>query len=119
MTILEFANEELILASFTPFTKAGPYKEYGPVFILANASDEPVNRDALPPAGLPTNYLRDQFAVRAYSANEAILDAALVRAPDLAETVDRFFSSPETAFVHVRFPTYGCFACRIDRSSHA
>ena len=29
------AGERLILASFTPFTKAGPYKEYGPIFILA------------------------------------------------------------------------------------
>jgi Protein of unknown function (DUF1203) len=22
---------------------------------------------------------------------------------------------PEVAFLHVRFPAYGCFACRIDR----
>jgi hypothetical protein len=109
-------GEELILASFTPFTKAGPYKEYGPIFILANASDEEVHRDALPPAGLPTNYLREQFVIRAYSAAEEIVDAALVNAPALAATVDRLFSSSDAAFLHVRFPTYGCFACRIDRA---
>ncbi|PYQ31738.1 MAG: DUF1203 domain-containing protein [Acidobacteria bacterium] len=109
-------GEELILASFTPFTIAGPYKEFGPVFVLANASDEGVNRDALPPAGAPSNYLREQFTVRAYSASEEIIDAALIRADDLSETVNRFFSSDDTAFVHVRFPTYGCFACRIDRA---
>ena len=109
-------GEDLILASFTPFTVAGPYKEFGPIFVLANASDEAVRREALPPAGSPANYLREQFAVRAYSAAEEIIDAAFIRADDLSATVDRLFNSGETAFLHVRFPSYGCFACRIDRS---
>ncbi len=115
--VLRRANvgEELILASFTPFNKPGPYKEYGPIFVLAHAGDEPVRRDTLPPAGSPANYLREQFVIRAYSWEEEIIDAALVNAPALAETVDRFFESLDTAFLHVRFPTYGCFACRIDR----
>ena len=109
-------GEELILASFTPFTKPGPYKEYGPVFVLANANGEAPARDALPRAGGDTDYLRSQFVVRAYSEREEIRDAALVRAADLETTVSRFFESDETAFLHVRFPTYGCFALRVDRA---
>ena len=110
------AGEELILASFTPFTKTGPYKEYGPIFVLAQPSGDAPRRDELPQAGAPTDYLREQFVVRAYSANEEIVDAALVKAPALAETVERFMESQTTAFLHVRFPTYGCFALRIDRA---
>lgn len=110
------AGEELILASFTPFSKAGPYKEYGPIFVLARGGDDPVRRDALPRAGGPEDYLREQFVVRAYSAAQEIRDAALVKASDLTTTVERFFGSEETAFLHVRFPTYGCFALRIDRA---
>jgi len=79
-------GERLILSGFTPFSRRGPYREYGPIF------------------------------VRAYSALEEILDAELVEVPEFAATVERFFRRPETAFLHVRFPTYGCFACRIDRS---
>ena len=109
------AGEELILASFTPFSKPGPYKEYGPIFILAQPSDEIAQRDELPSAGAATDYLREQFVIRAYSEAEEISDAALVGAPDLAATVERFFESEDTAFLHVRFPTYGCFALRIDR----
>jgi len=109
------AGEELILASFTPFSKPGPYKEYGPIFVLAQPGTEIPRRDELPPAGAPSDYLREQFVIRAYSDAEEILDAALVRAPDLAATVERFFDSEDTAFLHVRFPTYGCFALRIDR----
>jgi len=109
------AREELILASFTPFTKSGPYKEYGPIFVLANASDEPVDREELPIAGSPTDYLREQFVVRAYTSSEEIRDAALIPAGDFGSTVARLLDSADTAFLHVRFPTYGCFALRIDR----
>jgi len=110
------AGEELILASFTPFSRPGPYKEYGPVFVLARPDAEAARRDELPRAGASTDYLREQFVIRAYSAAEEILDAALVKAPELAATVERFFASEETAFLHVRFPTYGCFALRVDRT---
>src|SRR6185369_17530530 len=68
-------GEELILASFSPFTQNGPYKEFGPVFVLANASDENVDRHALP---VERGYLRERFVLRAYSRDESILDAELL-----------------------------------------
>jgi hypothetical protein len=105
-------NERLILASFTPFSKPGPYKEYGPVFILADGSDEEARRDAMPLDG----YLRERFVIRAYSDAEEILDAELVTPDEAAPTIARFFDRADTAFLHVRFPTYGCFAMRIDRA---
>lgn len=101
-------GEPLILASFSPFSKPGPYHEYGPVFILANADAEPLQ--------LRDGYLREQFVIRAYSKNEEILDAAMTQSDEIGDTIDRFFDSPATAFLHVRFPTYGCFAMRIDRA---
>src|SRR4051812_22694522 len=55
-------GEELLLASFSPFEKAGPYKEYGPIFVLANESAEPVKRDAIE-IGSADDYLRSQFAI--------------------------------------------------------
>lgn len=105
-------GEELILASYSPFAKEGPYHEYGPVFVLAHASEEDVPRDALP---IAAGYLRDQFVLRAYSHAEEIHDAALLGPNDASETLARFLENPEVAFVHARFPVYGCFACRIDR----
>ena len=108
-------GEQLILASFTPFTKPGPYHEYGPVFVLAEDSGEPVLRDTLPIAGSPNDYLREQFAVRAYSEDEEIVDAALIEAREFSTTIARFFRSADVAFLHVRYPAYGCFSCRIDR----
>src|SRR5216684_5744390 len=108
-------GEKLILASFTPFTKPGPYHEYGPVFVLAEESGEPVLRDRVPAVGSPNDYLREQFVVRAYSDAEEIVDAALIGAGDFNATIERFLRSDNVAFLHLRYPTYGCFSCRIDR----
>lgn len=109
-------GERLILASFSPFALPGPFHEFGPIYVLESASREPVDRHRLPQAGSASDYLRDQFVIRAYSAEEEILDAALTPAREFAATVDRFLDRPSTAFLHVRFPTYGCFALRIDRA---
>ena len=106
------AGEQLILASFTPFTKPGPYKEYGPIFVLADPDGDGAHRDALPLDG----YLREQFVIRAYSDAEEIVDAALVTPGEASSTVERFLGRDDTAFLHVRFPTYGCFALRVDRA---
>jgi hypothetical protein len=109
-------GEELILASFSPFVKTGPYKEYGPIFILANDTRAAATPDFLPIGG-DGDYLRSQFVIRAYSEEESILDAALVSSGGAQSVVDAFLARPETAFLHVRFPTYGCFAARVDRGA--
>jgi antitoxin (DNA-binding transcriptional repressor) of toxin-antitoxin stability system len=109
------AGEELILASYSPFAKVGPYREYGPIFVLANESAEEVDR-ATVVAGGEGDYLRAQFVIRAYSAEEAILDAALTDAAGAQSVVERFFAREDVAFLHARFPTYGCFAARFDRA---
>lgn len=108
-------GEELILASYSPFAKPGPYHEYGPVYILANPSDEPVSRDAFPRAG-GQNYLRDAFVIRAYNENEEIVDAEMSSPAKAEQTIERLLARDDAAFLHVRFPVYGCFAFRIDRA---
>ncbi len=110
-------GEELILASFSPFARSGPYKEFGPVFVLANASGETVRRDALLPVSSDTStYFRQQFVLRAYDRDGAIFDAALVERETATDVLERFLALDEIDFVDARFPTYGCFACRITRA---
>ena len=108
------AGEALILASFSPFSRPGPYKEYGPIFVLAEEAHDAPDRAALR-AGADDDYLRAQFVIRAYSEEEEILDAALTGPDDAQQVIDRFFAREDVAFLHARFPTYGCFACRLDR----
>jgi hypothetical protein len=106
-------GEELILASYCPFEMAGPYKEYGPVFIQAEATNEifPSHLTEL----VKAEYLGQQFVLRAYSIEERIVDACMTSPVQCEMEVRRLFEREDVQFILVRFPTYGCYACRIER----
>ncbi len=110
-------GEELILASYCPFTVAGPYKEYGPVFLLASPSEEFVDYRTLPlPKGSPTDYLRDQpFVLRAYSKTENIVAAEIVEPSSAHSVLRSMFESSQAEFVLARYAAYGCYGFRIER----
>jgi hypothetical protein len=113
------AGEELILASYCPFEIAGPYKEYGPIFIRAD-EHEYQNTQVRPqhlPGLIAQHYLGQQFVLRAYSAQERIVDACLTTSLQCEKDLQSLLAKQEVEFVLVRFPTYGCYACRIERVS--
>jgi len=110
-------GEQLILASYCPFTRTGPYREYGPVFLLADKTEERIDLTTLPVSAAAGSvpYLREQFVLRAYNELEEIA-AARLASPETAELViSEMFSGDQVSFIHARFPTYGCYALRINR----
>jgi hypothetical protein len=66
-------GEDIILASYCPFELAGPYKEYGPIFVLATHREAPCALHALP-IGDGNAYFKRPFVLRAYSRAERIVD---------------------------------------------
>ncbi len=107
------AGEELILASYCPFSVAGPYREYGPVFILANPEPAGATPCRLPVDGAPP-YLGASFVLRAYSREERIVDAVITTPHAAALELQRLLARQDTSFVLARFPAYGCYALRIE-----
>ncbi len=107
-------GEAIALASFSPHTLNSPYKEYGPIYIRATASDESVPLDSLP-ASTSRDYLRQTFVLRAYSQSERIINSVLTTEHDAEKIIADFFEIPEVAFILARFGAYGCYACRIER----
>jgi len=106
-------GEAILLTSYCPFTIAGPYKEYGPVFV--SASPQPAPRlDTLPFDG-EQPYLGASFVLRAYSADERIVDATLSSTSSAAPDLNTFLARDDVAFVLARFAAYGCYALRIER----
>lgn len=106
-------GERILLASYCPFSVAGPYKEYGPVFIAADPQPLPL-LDTLPTGG-DRPYLGASFVLRAYSGDERIVDARLSKPESGTSDLQELFSNRETQFVLARFTTYGCYALRFDR----
>ncbi len=109
-------NEKLILASYCPFTKSSPYKEYGPVFVLEKSNNEKFEESKLPlPTGSEQDYLGHTFVLKAYNKDERILDAKLTN-PDEAELVlKEFFADENVSFVLARYAAYGCYSFRVER----
>jgi hypothetical protein len=106
-------GEAILLASYCPFVKAGPYKEYGPVFVSATGH-ETAHLDALPLTG-ESPYLGTCFVLRAYTWEERIADAVLSSPHDARNDLNRLFARDEVAFVVARYAAYGCFALRLER----
>jgi hypothetical protein len=106
-------GEAILLASYCPFTVAGPYREYGPVFVSSAGGESPA-LDRLPLQG-ERPYLGASFVLRAYSQEERIVDARVSSPQAAAADLDGFFARSEVAFVLARFTAYGCYALRMER----
>lgn len=107
-------GEEIILASYCPFKISGPYKEYGPVFILATETEESVDLFSLPMTG-EGRYFSTVFVLKGYSSDERIVDSVLTSLEDAEDKLDKLFMQSDVDFVLTRFGAYGCYGCRIDR----
>ena len=107
----------MILASYWPFTKPGPYKEYGAIYILANQSDEIVLYEKLPLSGNKDSaYLGVSFVLRAYKRNEFIFDAHIVTPESADAAIRKLFAYDEVDFIIARYTAYGCYSFRLDRN---
>ena len=106
-------GEALILASYCPFSRPGPYREYGAVFVRQAADGE----DEHPwSTGNQGDYLsaNKPVVLRAYDAQEHISAATLVMPDQIDAGLKDYFAREETRFVLLRFPAYGCYALRFD-----
>ncbi|MES3023210.1 MAG: DUF1203 domain-containing protein [Pseudomonadota bacterium] len=108
-------GEKLLLASYCPFESAGPYREYGPIFILAHESAETVDLRRMPSSG-ELAYFKSDFVLRAYGDSERIVDAAITTPAAAAAQLHAFFARTEVRFVLGRFAAYGCYGCRFERA---
>ncbi|WP_261841293.1 DUF1203 domain-containing protein [Aliamphritea ceti] len=109
-------GEQIILASYCPFSQPGPYKEYGPVFILAEQSDENFDTSKLPfPTETNASYLGETFVLKTYCKNERIIDAKLATPSNAEAVLAKLFSDNKVAFAIARYAAFGCYSLRLEK----
>jgi len=107
-------GEELILASYCAFELSGPYKEYGPIFILAKDSLETVDYSKLPLSKYEGfDYLPKTFVLKAYNIQEQIIKAEVTDEKKSTQLLYEYLQNDETSFVLARYAAYGCFSLKI------
>lgn len=108
-------GEAILLASYCPFELASPYKEFGPVFVMADPTPNTTPPDSLA-ALMACGYLGETFVLRAYSGAERIVDGVVVHHTQAEAALQAMLRRTDVRFVLVRFAGYGCYACRIERA---
>ena len=102
-------GEKMILFPFAAISPGHPYSESGPIFVHAEPCERYAAVDEFPAE------FRNGRALRAYNSQQRIIAAEVVNGEGPEPVIERFFDKPETAFVHVRSATHGCFTLEVAR----
>jgi hypothetical protein len=56
------------------------------------------------------------MSLRAFDADDLMVDADVVDGHQLERLIARFLADPRVAYVHAHYARRGCYAARIDRT---
>lgn len=102
-------GERLILFPFAAVAPGRPYSESGPIFVHAEACTRYATTEKFPAD------FREGRALRAYDSQHDMIAAEVVNKEGPEAVIERFLQNPETAFVHVRSASHGCYTMEVER----
>jgi len=102
-------GERGVLFPYAAIPPGHPHSESGPIFVHAESCQryEAINE-------YPSEFSNGRL-FRAYNKDNRIIEAEVVNGTAPEAVIENLFSNPETAFVHVRSVTHGCYTFAIDR----
>ena len=103
-------GEKVILFPFAAIASGRPYSESGPIFVHLDPCERYSEVDEFPAE------FRTGRVVRAYDANFNMITAEVANGAGPEALIESFLEKPETAFVHVRSASHGCFTMEVARS---
>ena len=102
-------GERMILFPFAAIAPGRPYSESGPIFVHAEPCERYAATDEFPPE------FRSGRVLRAYDSQHDMIAAEVVNGEGPEAVIERFLQKPETAFVHVRSASRGCYTMEVER----
>jgi hypothetical protein len=104
-------GETLILLNYTHQPADNPYRASHAIFVREGAETPYDRTDEIPDA------LRlRQISLRAFDADDLMVDADVIDGRDMESIIERFFANPHIAYIQAHYAKRGCYAARIDRS---
>ncbi len=102
-------GERMILFPFAAIAPGRPYSESGPIFVHAEPCERYAATHEFPSA------FRSGRVIRAYNSQHEIIAAEVANGEGPEPVIERFLQKPETAFVHVRSASHGCYTMEVER----
>lgn len=102
-------GDELILVNYEHHPVDSPYRMRFAIYV--RKGEETFDAIDAVPEQLRTRTL----AVRAFDAKAMMVGRELVEGRELEAAIDRQFTDPRAAYLHIHFAAPGCYAARVDR----
>ena len=103
-------GEEVLLLPYEHQAVASPYRASGAIFIRRDAE-----QCQLQAGEIPSYVARRLMSVRAYDADDMMIEAAVCEGTLVAEELERLFDDAGVAYVHLHNAKQGCFSCAVKR----
>ncbi len=102
-------GERMILFPFASVPPGRPYSESGPIFVHADPCERYRATEEYPAD------FREGRVVRAYNSQHNMIAAEVANGVGPEALIERFLQMPETAFIHIRSVSRGCYTMEIER----
>jgi len=104
-------GETVILVNHEHQPANNPFRSRHAVFIIEGAAVayDRVNQ-------IPDVMLIRPMSLRAFDADDMMIDADLASGGDLKPLIDRLLTDPHAAYIHAHYARRGCYAARIQRA---
>jgi hypothetical protein len=103
-------GDEVLLVNYEHHSVDSPYRMRFAIYV--RRGEEQYDAVDQVPEQLRTRTL----AVRAFDANGMMLAWEVVDGQQVQEAIERLFTDPDAAYLHVHYAAPGCYAARVDRA---
>jgi len=104
-------GERVVLVPFWHQPADSPYRASGPIFIR-----ELARTAAIAPGEVPPLFRTRLMSIRAYDADDLMIDADVVEGRELEQTLSRVLENPQVSYAHLHYARPGCYAGRVARA---
>ncbi len=104
-------GETVLLLNYEHLQTASPYRSRHAIYIREHAEEA---RPA--PNDVPDQLRRRLLSIRAFDADDMMIDAEVVDGTDFEGHVETMLANPIVHYLHVHNAKPGCYAARVDRA---
>ncbi len=103
-------GETVILLNYEHQAATTPYRSRFAIYVREHAEEA-----ALGPGEVPDQLRRRLLSVRAFDADDMLIDGDVVDGKDFERLALLMLANPNVSYLHVHNAKYGCYAARVDR----
>ena len=105
------AGDELLLLPFEHQPAHSPYRASGPIYVKVGARQR-----TMAVGEIPESVRRRQISLRAYDADDLIVDAEVCAGESVGAEIERLLADPLVRYLHLHNAKRGCYSCLVRRA---